>query len=189
MLKGLHPLLGPELLHVLASMGHGDEIGVVDANFPTASLGKRVIRLDGASAPTVLEAMLTLLPLPKPRARPRSLARSLASRLQRVQNVDADVAATLDSERMLQAVLEGAVVEAEVIDVGPSRSSRPDTSRRKTPRANSPMDNGSRYLRVTASTARCASKESPIMFGTETMITPSDVSSAERCRRKSTFDS
>lgn len=63
MLKGLHPLLGPELLHALAAMGHGDEIGVVDANFPAAGLGRRVIRLDGASAPAVLEALLTLLPL------------------------------------------------------------------------------------------------------------------------------
>lgn len=63
MLKGLHPLLGPDLLHALAAMGHGDEIGVVDANFPAAGLGRRVIRLDGASATAVLEALLTLLPL------------------------------------------------------------------------------------------------------------------------------
>ena len=63
MLKGLHPLLGPELLHALAAMGHGDEIGVVDANFPAAALGRQVIRLDGVSAPAVLEAVLTLLPL------------------------------------------------------------------------------------------------------------------------------
>jgi L-fucose mutarotase len=63
MLKGLHPLLGPELLHALAAMGHGDEIGVVDAHFPAAALGRQVIRLDGVSAPAVLEALLTLLPL------------------------------------------------------------------------------------------------------------------------------
>jgi L-fucose mutarotase len=63
MLKGLHPLLGPDLLHALAAMGHGDEIGVVDANFPAAGVGRRVIRLDGVSAPAVLEALLTLLPL------------------------------------------------------------------------------------------------------------------------------
>lgn len=63
MLKGLHPLLGPELLNALASMGHGDEIAVVDANFPAASLGRCVIRVEGATAPQVLEALLTLLPL------------------------------------------------------------------------------------------------------------------------------
>ena len=36
MLKGISPLLSPELLHILASMGHGDEIVLADANFPAA---------------------------------------------------------------------------------------------------------------------------------------------------------
>ena len=39
MLKGIDPLLGPELLMALASMGHGDELAVVDRNFPAASVG------------------------------------------------------------------------------------------------------------------------------------------------------
>lgn len=63
MLKGLDPLLGPDLLHALASMGHGDEIALVDANFPAASHAQRLIRLDGAAAVPVLRAVLTLLPL------------------------------------------------------------------------------------------------------------------------------
>lgn len=63
MLKSIHPLLGPELLHALASMGHGDEIAVVDAHFPAASLARRLVRLDGAGAAPVLRAVLTLLPL------------------------------------------------------------------------------------------------------------------------------
>lgn len=63
MLKSIDPLLGPELLHALASMGHGDEIAVVDANFPAASHARRLIRLDGAGAAPVLRAVLTLLPL------------------------------------------------------------------------------------------------------------------------------
>lgn len=63
MLKGLDPLLGPELLHALASMGHGDEIAIVDANFPGASSARRLIRIDGAAAAPVLAAVLTLLPL------------------------------------------------------------------------------------------------------------------------------
>lgn len=63
MLKTLDPLLGPELLHVLASMGHGDEIAVVDANFPSAQCARRLVRLDGADAPRVLAAVLSLLPL------------------------------------------------------------------------------------------------------------------------------
>ncbi len=63
MLKGLHPLLTGDLLHALAAMGHGDEIAVVDANFPAASVGRRVIELPGASAPDALAAILTVFPL------------------------------------------------------------------------------------------------------------------------------
>ncbi len=63
MLKGIDPLLGPDLLHALAAMGHGDEIAIVDANFPGASTARRLIRVDGAGAPAVLSAVLTLLPL------------------------------------------------------------------------------------------------------------------------------
>jgi len=44
MLKGLDPLLSPELLRVLRAMGHGDDIVVVDANYPAASAGPLVIR-------------------------------------------------------------------------------------------------------------------------------------------------
>jgi len=63
MLKNIHPLLAPDLLHALAAMGHGDEIGIVDANFPAASLASRLVELRGASSPDVLDAILTLFPL------------------------------------------------------------------------------------------------------------------------------
>lgn len=63
MLKGLSPLLSPDLLHMLASMGHGDEIALVDANFPAATQAKRLVRLPGSNAPEVLDAVLSLLPL------------------------------------------------------------------------------------------------------------------------------
>jgi len=62
-LKGIHPLLCPDLLHAMAAMGHGDEIGIVDVNFPAANLGPRVIELRGASSPDALDAVLTLFPL------------------------------------------------------------------------------------------------------------------------------
>ncbi len=48
MLRGIDPLLGPELLHVLRAMGHGDEIAVVDANYPALSDARRLVRLEGA---------------------------------------------------------------------------------------------------------------------------------------------
>jgi L-fucose mutarotase len=63
MLKGLDPLLSPDLLHVLRAMGHGDEIVVADANFPAASMARRLLRLDGVSAVAVVDAILSVMPL------------------------------------------------------------------------------------------------------------------------------
>lgn len=63
MLKNIPPLLGPDLLYALRAMGHGDEIAIVDANFPAEYLGPEMIRLDGISATDVLEAILTVMPL------------------------------------------------------------------------------------------------------------------------------
>lgn len=62
MLKGIDPLLSSQLLTILAEMGHGDELAIVDANFPAISMGKRVIQLS-ASAVAALAAVLTLFPL------------------------------------------------------------------------------------------------------------------------------
>ncbi len=63
MLKGLDPLLGPELLSTLRAMGHADEIAVVDANFPAAANARRLIRAEGASATAMVRAILSVLPL------------------------------------------------------------------------------------------------------------------------------
>ncbi len=63
MLKGLNPLLSPELLATLRAMGHGDDIAIVDANFPAAAMARRLIRLDGLSATAVLDAVLSVMPL------------------------------------------------------------------------------------------------------------------------------
>jgi L-fucose mutarotase len=63
MLKGLDPLLNADLLYVLRAMGHGDDLVIADANFPAATMGRRVIRLDGASSPRALEAVLSIMPL------------------------------------------------------------------------------------------------------------------------------
>jgi L-fucose mutarotase len=63
MLKGVHPLLTADLLHAMRSMGHGDTIAIVDANFPAAGLGPPVIELAGASASQALDAVLTVFPL------------------------------------------------------------------------------------------------------------------------------
>jgi len=63
MLKGIHPLLHADLLHALAAMGHGDEIAIVDANFPAASVSRRLLHAAGASAAKALDAVLTVFPL------------------------------------------------------------------------------------------------------------------------------
>ena len=63
MLKNLNILHTPELLHILASMGHGDDIALVDCNFPAVSVAQRLVRLDGTDLSTALEAILQLMPL------------------------------------------------------------------------------------------------------------------------------
>ena len=54
MLKGLDPLLSPDLLHVLAQMGHGDQIALVDRNFPAASTARRLVQLVALADPSAL---------------------------------------------------------------------------------------------------------------------------------------
>lgn len=67
MLKNIPPLLTPDALHALASMGHGDEVAIVDANFPAARVaaqgGGRLVQLAGTDATAALRAVMQLLPL------------------------------------------------------------------------------------------------------------------------------
>ncbi len=65
MLKGIDPLLTPELLKVLAEMGHDDAVVLADANFTAMSLGagKPVIRLPGVGMVRALQAVTSVLPL------------------------------------------------------------------------------------------------------------------------------
>jgi len=96
MLKGIDPLLGPDLLYALAAMGHGDEIGIVDANFPAAATARRLIRIDGAGAPVVLSAVLSLLPLDTFTDRPAA-----------VMAVVGDPSAVPPPVREFQSILDG----------------------------------------------------------------------------------
>ncbi len=63
MLKGISPLISPELLQVMARMGHGDEIIFADAHFPGESFNKNVLRADGLKIDALLEAILPLFEL------------------------------------------------------------------------------------------------------------------------------
>jgi L-fucose mutarotase len=63
MLRGISPLISPELLFALARMGHGDELVLADAHFPGHSLGPLAIRADGLRVADLLDAILPLFVL------------------------------------------------------------------------------------------------------------------------------
>ena len=63
MLKGISKVVGPDLLCVLAKMGHGDEIVLADAHFPGHSLGPQVLRADGITVSQLLDGILPLFEL------------------------------------------------------------------------------------------------------------------------------
>lgn len=63
MLKGIDPLLSGDLLKILDDMGHGDQLLVVDRNYPAAASGRPVIRLGDVGVVRALNAILSVLPL------------------------------------------------------------------------------------------------------------------------------
>ena len=75
MLKGISPMLSPELLKVLCEMGHSDTIVIADGNFPAETMGKDaiVIRMDGHGVPEILQAILGVFPLDQYVEKPVSL--------------------------------------------------------------------------------------------------------------------
>jgi len=65
MLIGIPPILGPELLFTLRSMGHGDEIALVDGNYPAQDHARRLVRADGHGILPLIAAILQVMPLDK----------------------------------------------------------------------------------------------------------------------------
>ena len=63
MLKGIDPLLSGDLLKILDDMGHGDQLLLVDRNYPAAASGKPVIRLGEVGVLRAAEAILSVYPL------------------------------------------------------------------------------------------------------------------------------
>jgi L-fucose mutarotase len=63
MLKGISPCISPDLLKIMAEMGHGDEIILADAHFPGHSVNARVLRADGVDVASLLDGMLPLFEL------------------------------------------------------------------------------------------------------------------------------
>jgi len=60
MLKGISPVISPDLLYTLHVMGHGDEIVLADAHFPTESLNDNILRADGVKIQHLLMGILPL---------------------------------------------------------------------------------------------------------------------------------
>ena len=63
MLKRVPAIISPDLLYMIAQMGHGDELILADANFPATAIARRLVRADGHGVPAILEAVLQLFPL------------------------------------------------------------------------------------------------------------------------------
>ena len=63
MLKGIDPLLSGDLLKVLDDMGHGDQLLIVDRNYPAVASGKPVIRLGEVGVLRAATAILSVFPL------------------------------------------------------------------------------------------------------------------------------
>ena len=74
MLIGLPAILGPDLLFTLRAMGHGDEIAIVDGNYPAHDHARRLVRADGHGIIALLDAILQVLPID--RAVPQAIFRA-----------------------------------------------------------------------------------------------------------------
>ena len=66
MLKGLNPLLTPDVLYALCAMGHGDEVVIVDAHYPADVAARntvygKLLRMDGVAVPAAIRAVLSVL--------------------------------------------------------------------------------------------------------------------------------
>lgn len=101
MLKGINPMLSPELLKVLCEMGHSDTIVIADGNFPAETMGKNgiVIRMDGHGVPEILKAILEVFPLDQYIEKPVSL-------MERCEGDNADVSIWKTYDQLIAAAEE-----------------------------------------------------------------------------------
>lgn len=109
MLIGIPPLLGPDFLSVLRAMGHGDELALVDGNYPAVEHARRLVRADGHDLVAVLEAVLAVMPVDRDAAHPvmrAGWANSAGSDADIHRRIDAAVARALPGQGV--TVLEGA---------------------------------------------------------------------------------
>lgn len=112
MLKGLDPLLSPDLLWVLAAMGHGDDLALVDLNHPAETIARatttgRLVRLPGVAVERALAAIISVLPID-------TFTPDPLRRMAVVDDSDAVPPAVADMQRVLAAAgLTGAIAPLE----------------------------------------------------------------------------
>jgi len=111
MLKGLDPLLSADLLWVLAAMGHGDDLAVVDANHPAEKIARattsgRLIRLPGIAMDRAVAAILSVLPVDD--FEPEPLRRMLVvNNPDEIPEIQSEVQAVIDEALGWPAPLAG----------------------------------------------------------------------------------
>ncbi|MDO8447753.1 MAG: RbsD/FucU domain-containing protein [Rhodoferax sp.] len=100
MLKGINPLLTPELLKVLMEMGHDDALVLADANFTAMSIaaGKPVLRLPGTSMAQAVQAVTSVLPLAADMDHPVAFMQVSGTQSPYLSEVQRDVLAILTPE-------------------------------------------------------------------------------------------
>nr|WP_193571375.1 RbsD/FucU domain-containing protein [Diaminobutyricibacter tongyongensis] len=109
-MKTIDSLIGPELLGVLARMGHGDTVAVVDNNFPSYAAGIPVIRMDGQQLIEAVSAILTLLPIDT--FNPTPVARMAA-----VDDPEAVPAVAAETISLIESI-ENRPISVEVLERG-----------------------------------------------------------------------
>jgi L-fucose mutarotase len=108
MLKRIPPIISPELLLILAEMGHGDELVLADANFPASTNADRLVRADGHGVPVLLEAILQLFPLD-------SFVEQPAAVMRRVDQPDQPAPIWTEFQRLLDSA-EGRHINIERVE-------------------------------------------------------------------------
>lgn len=108
MLKRIPDIISPELMHVLMSMGHGDEVCIADGNFPGAGLARRLVRLHGVGVVPVLEAVMRFLPLDQYVSDPASVMAVVPG--------DSTVPSVWDAYRRVLSDAEGRRVELTLVE-------------------------------------------------------------------------
>lgn len=109
MLRGINPLLNPDVLHALAAMGHGDTLAIVDSNFPGFSTAShtaygKLLRMD-CPMPEALEAVLSIFPIDSFVEHPVN-SMQVVGDAKAVPEVIAEAAQLLDKQQIKIANLE-----------------------------------------------------------------------------------